>query len=131
MILLDTSFLVGYFQKGDVHHQKAIALRNTLRSDQDDLQIPLAIFEELMTVITNKVGSEEAVLLGKYLLSEQSPLSIIPFSEQHFSKTWQTFQKLSPHTFSFVDCLLITLSKQYQCPVLTFDKALTSVLSSH
>lgn len=128
MILLDTSFLFGYYHEQDVHHVKAKEIAKTVGNN--DLSIPQAVFEELMTVTTNKIGSHQAVALGNLLLSPDYPIEIIPPSEGLFHASWQTFQKLSPHDFSFIDCLLITLSKQYQCPVLTFDKALSSALSS-
>ncbi|MDP2691605.1 MAG: PIN domain-containing protein [bacterium] len=126
MILLDTSFLYAFFQKNDVHHKKAVEL-----AGQKELNapiIPIEVFEELMTVITSRKSSQEAIKTGNFLFSEESPVEV---KEEHtpFEKVWQEFQQLSPHDLSYTDCVLITEAKRFGCDVLTFDKNILRTLN--
>ena len=126
MILLDTSFLYAYFQRKDVHHKEALKLAGQL--DGEQAGVPLEVLEELLTVITRKVSSEEAVRVGKTLITQDNPLQIIYPNEAIFYKTWELFRALSPHHFSMADCVLMTLADHFECEVFTFDRALEEEL---
>ncbi len=122
MTLLDSSFLYAYYRNHDVHH--GMAVEQAFQYQNESAHIPLEIFEELITLIGRKQGSDEAVKIGKLLLSEKSAVHILSMIPSQFLKTWQLFQTLSPYSLSYVDCLLITLAREYQCSILTFDKAI-------
>ncbi len=124
MILLDTSFLYAYFQEKDVHHKEALKLAKQL--DGNQAGVPLEVIEELLTVITRKVSSEEAVRVGKTLITQDSPIQIIYPSEIIFKNTWKLFGELSPHHFSITDCVLMTLAQHFECSIFTFDLAIKS-----
>ena len=126
MVLLDTSFLIAYFRKEDVHH--ASALKWIPRLDEDRPYIPFSVFQELLTVLTYKLSSEEAIQIGDLLLSADSPAQILKLDEGYFKETVGLFRKLIPHRFSYVDVLLIFLHRELEIPVLTFDKKLEKIL---
>ncbi len=129
MILLDTSFLYGYFQENDIHHKKACASAQEFFPHGQS--IPQEILEEFISLVAKRSGSEEAITLGQILLGSESPVEILPRKENDFKRVWRLFQTLSPHTLSYADCLLITLAREYQCPILTFDKAIVEVMKNN
>ena len=80
-----------------------------------------------MTVVTRKISSEDAIIWGKILLDPRSPMELLKTADNVFRNAWANFQTLNPHSFSFVDCILIALSKELSCPIFTFDEALKQV----
>ncbi len=129
MILLDTSFLYAYFQREDVHHKEALKLAK--QADENQVGMPLEILEELLTVITRKISSEEAIKVGSTLIHSDSPIQVLYPNEEQFKRAWTTFRARSPHRFSFPDCVLLTLANHFAWPVFTFDKILKEQISKN
>jgi predicted nucleic acid-binding protein len=127
MILLDTSFLYAYFQERDVHHREA--LKWAAQLDEERGFVPVEVFQELVTVITYKVSSKEAIRVGQLLSAKNSPIQLVASDEELFRKVWLKFSSLHPHALSFVDCLLITLAENFSCPIFTFDKKILAMRS--
>ncbi len=127
MVLLDTSFLLAYFWEGDFHHSKA--LKATSHFEEYTPFIPVGVFQELLTVLTYKASSEEALQVSRILLGPNPPAQILRLDENYFEETVKLFQELHPHRFSYVDLSLIALSRDLDVPVLTFDKALNVILA--
>jgi len=126
MILLDTSFLFALFQKTDSNHAAAVKLATAINNDHPVM--PVEVFQELITVITNKVYSQAAIKVGEILLASDSPIGIIHSKPPRFQTVWLNFKELQLHTFSYVDCLLYTLAHELECTVCTFDKTLAQQL---
>lgn len=127
MTILDTSFLFAFFHQEDAFHKEAITQAQKKDRDQT-VAIPLEVFEELITVVCRKKGTEAAIKIGKFLLHEISPVQILSPIPMQFLKTWNQFQVIAPHHLSYVDCLLLVLAKEHGCHILTFDKAITERL---
>ena len=125
MVILDTSFLFAYFNKKDTNHKKAVLLASEL--DNYTALLPVEVFEELMTVITYKISSKEAAKVGELLLGHDSPVKLMHSDKKTFDLSWKFFQSLEPHKFSFIDCILITLAKEFQCQIFTFDKKMDKI----
>lgn len=125
MVILDTSFLFAYFNKKDTNHKKAVLLASELNNYTAFL--PVEVFEELMTVITYKISSKEAVKVGQLLLDYDSPVKFMHSDEKTFKLSWKLFQDMGTHKFSFIDCILITLAKEFQCQIFTFDKKMDKI----
>ena len=129
MIILDTSFLFAYFQSTDVHHKKALEYAKNL--DNEKILLPYDILKELITVITYKISSEEALKVLDALTVKDSPIELLHIDDIMNEQSLKLFKELSPHKFSFIDVLLIYLSKTFNCKVLTFDKVLMDKLSTN
>lgn len=128
MMIFDTSFLYAYFEDTDVHHKKAKTLMKELYGKTPLL--PIEVFEELMTVTSRKLSSEDAAIWGRVILSPDSPIELLKKADNIFQNAWAIFQRLSPHEFSFTDCTLIALSRELSCPILTFDKNLKEAVDA-
>ena len=128
MTLLDTSFIYAFFKVTDIHHKEAVKIaKNPLFGKPIIL---ISVLEELITLNTRKGGSPETINLINKIISRKDDIIFLENKPETFQKTWNTFQKHSPHNFSYVDCLLITLSKELRCPVLTFDLKLNKILGT-
>jgi predicted nucleic acid-binding protein len=127
--LLDTSFIYAYFQHSDIHHKEAVQKAKDPNFGKP--VIPYAILQELINIINRKQDSKETIRVIDNILANEELIIFIEPQTQHFQRTWQTFQKLSPHHLSYVDCLLITLAEELECTVLTFDKNLQKVLNQN
>ena len=125
--MLDTSFIYAFFYEKDFHHKDVIQTLKKL--DGEILFTPIEVVQELLTVVTRKFSSEEAIKIGKLIMSEDSWILIFKSHEADFEHGWKVFQKMSPHKFSFVDSLLIGIAKNGDNSVLTFDKEILKVLS--
>lgn len=131
MIVLDTSFLYAFFQKEDKHHKKAGEIAKII-ADEELIFIPIEVVEELVTVVTYRKSSEVAIKIANILLDPKSAIGIVNTHEIVFDEAWTTFQKLNPHKFSFVDCVLISMTKNSDdTKLITFDKALAEAVKSH
>ncbi len=127
MVLLDTSFIYAFFNEVDEFHGIA---RNLMQNiEEEPIFISFLVYQELMTLMMSRFSSEKAILLADTLFSENSSLQILKMDEEFFEDTQALFQKLSPHTFSFVDVSLMVLAQNLEAKVLTFDKKLAEALA--
>ncbi len=127
MIIIDTSYIIAFFSEKDFHHKKAVEFISQL---DEDLFAPIEVIQELMTTLSRKVSSLYAVKVASSIL-ENNSINIINSHELVFDKAFDTFKKLNPHKFSFVDCVLISLAKNSDATILTFDKDLLKAVSQH
>lgn len=125
MVITDTSFLYAFFNKADFHHKDALSLNK--KFEDEVLFAPIEVIEELLTSITRKVSSDSAVRVVKDIFDNEA-VTILSSNDFVFDKGWETFKKLSPHKFSFVDCMLISIAKESEATVLTFDKEIQKAL---
>jgi predicted nucleic acid-binding protein len=126
MVLLDTSFIYAFFNEVDEFHGLA---RDLLKDvENEPMFVSFLVYQELMTLMMSRFSSEKALLLSDTLFSENSSLQILKMDEEFFEDSKTLFQKLSPHTFSFVDVSLMVLAKHLEAKVLTFDKKLAEAV---
>lgn len=126
MILLDSSFLFAYLQESDTNHQQALSDAKKVR--EESLIMPQDILKELVTLICYKISSSEAIKVYKLFTMENSPIIILDNHESDLHKCLNLFEELSPHKISYVDCLLIYLSKKLNAKVLSYDKKLNKYI---
>lgn len=127
MIILDTSFLSAYFRKSDFHHEKAISLAE--KYQDETMIISFLVFQELISHINRKSGNEMAISVAQQLLSGGANIEIYKVDEAFMEEVMVLFERLKPHTFSYIDVSLIHLSREFEIPVLTFDKELEVALA--
>jgi len=119
MLLVDTSFLFAYFFSEDSCHERALEVAHRIK--MEELYLIQNVFEEMVTLVGYRTDSKEAVRIGKILLNPSYPFRLMASSDVERQKAWQLFQEFSPHKLSFIDVMLITLAKEYECPIVTFD----------
>lgn len=128
MVILDTSFLFALFIKEDEFHEKASVLAR--QQEGQLLACSFLVFQELMTLLMSKIGSAAAIKIGKDLLDSSSSVQFLRMDEESFEDTWSLFETIGTHKLSFVDVSLITLAKNLDAKVLTFDQGLEKALAS-
>ena len=126
MILLDTSFIVAYLNTADQNHGKAMAINEKLdRGDHGAVAITDFIFDEVMTVMLNKIkDARKASSEGDKLLGMQ----FFKVDAFVFERTREIFKNQTGHRLSFTDCSTIAVSEIHAIPKLaTFDEEFKKV----
>ena len=132
MIILDTSFIVAYYNQNDVHHAKAATLWQKLVQTDDgpQLLLPEYVVIELGTVLLRRVGLPQAYELLS-LLREADDLRWVPcepwldvaFQRFNHQQSLQTTRPLS-----LVDCVLVEMAlEQPEASIATFDAGFKDV----
>ena len=125
MVVLDSSFLIAYYNKKDVHHEKARTQMAGLMAGTWGSGLLLEyVFVEVTTVLLLKAGLGLAKEVAGILLETQEIESIS--CSGFFRETLERFQKQSG-TLSFTDASIVTAAHRYaQGKVLTFDQGILS-----
>ncbi len=127
MILLDTSFLIAYFNQRDENHQKAINLvKNIVDQKFGSLCTTDYIFNETVTVSLIRMKSlERAKSIGIILLKA---LEMIQIGEDVFLEAWKIFQSQRGTRFGFTYCTTIAAMRYGGINnIATFDKDFTKI----
>ncbi|QQR54682.1 type II toxin-antitoxin system VapC family toxin [Candidatus Peregrinibacteria bacterium] len=127
-MILDTSFIFAYFNSVDSLHKKA---RHIFKSSAEEPHfVSFLVYQELLTLMTSRFSSKEAIQLSEILLSEDSGIQLLKMDEEYFEESVALFEELSPHKLSFVDISLLVLAKNLEAKVLTFDERLVRALNA-
>ena len=117
MIVLDTSFIVSYFNTRDQNHLKAVKL---MKKIHEPLCITDYIFGEVVTVSLIRLKSlDRASKIGNVLLKS---LKIINVEKTSFDNAWNLFCKQKETVLSFTDCTTISVMLENDIEkIATFD----------
>jgi len=122
MIILDTSFLIAFYNKRDSRHEKALKIFDEITNDK--LVISDYIFDEIVTFLRAKVPWI-AIEVGENILEN---LDIIRVNDEDFRTAWELFNKFNK--LSFTDCTTLSLSKRLKIKrLVTFDQALSNAFA--
>lgn len=126
-LVLDTSFLVAFYNRDDVHHEAAVpVMERFLTGDLGTGLLLEYVFMEVVTVLHAKLGLAEAVRVGELLLAARE-LTFVPCSDR-FLATLETFRAQSDRGLSFADAAIVTMARLHPPGrVATFDRALGAV----
>lgn len=121
MILLDTSFIVSYFNFRDENHKKALKIFDEIsRLKYGEAVISDYIFDELATILFIRLKNFLKVV---NVCSDMKNLIKFKISEEFFDETWNFFSSQEGTKFSFTDCSSIALMEKEEINYLaTFDK---------
>lgn len=115
MIILDSNIWIALLHRSDSQHKKAKDLFHSLKGP---VLIPDFILSEVCTVLTQLAGK---FLANQFLdlAMENNEALIFQLELKEFHETIFFYQKYSRNDLSFIDVMLLYLSKQYS--VETFD----------
>ncbi len=116
-MIVDTSFLVSFFVKEDINHEKAV---NIIKELDEDLVIPITVLGETFTVLNYKKGIDFALKTIE-LLTNSRNISIYYFDEDEFDEIFDIVRKLSLK-LSFEDYSIVYLARLRNESLLCFDK---------
>jgi len=125
MIMLDTSFVVAYFNTRDQNHDSAIKTAKILARQNHELYVTDYLFGEIVTVSLVRLKNlEKATHIGKIILEY---CNLIHVDKEIFDHAWKIFseQKLR---LSFVDCTtIVAMKSQKMQQIATFDNDFNNV----
>ena len=124
-ILVDASVFCAYANARDVHHKNAKNLIEDIVSRKYGSGLTTDyIFDETVSVVLRKSSKNNAVNIGKLLLSSEIFLARI--DELLFQKAWSLFQ--AANNLSFTDCTSVAFMQTFGIKkIATFDKGFTSL----
>ena len=107
MILVDSSFLVAFFNKDDAQHDKAIENMKKLDEDQEEFLITEQVLGETATVLLYRNGLDAAKL---FLEFSKEKCIIQDWSDKDFAGALEIFENQTLQ-LSYVDSTLVHLAK--------------------
>jgi predicted nucleic acid-binding protein len=122
MIVLDSSFLVAYHNRRDVHHGAAAAAMERLVANEWGPALLLEyVFLEVVTVLLARRGLEVAVHVATVLLGARD-VEFVPSSDM-FLDVMETFRAQRHGRLSFTDAAIVTAARRRDARfVATFDR---------
>ena len=127
MILLDTSFVVAFYNQSDAHHAEASpAFHRLLEGEWGDILLLEYVFLEIMTVLAVRRDLPTAVSVGEILLGARE-IEFVPCS-QYFLETYQVFREQQITRLSFADAAIVAVARDRSAKAIaTFDRDFRSV----
>jgi predicted nucleic acid-binding protein len=111
LIVLDSSFVIGFYNERDAHHKTARALMNQFLAGTWGKGLLLEyVLLEVMTVLLMRRDLTVATRVGQILL-EAAELEFVPCSD-FFSATMRRFAAQTNTGLSFVDCAIATIAEK-------------------
>lgn len=127
MIVLDSSFLIAYYNSRDVHHAQAARMMIQLIGGKWAQGLLLEyVFLETVTVLRARLDVKVAATVGTTLLNARE-IDFVPCSEI-FSDAFDTFRRDRSHGLSFVDAAIVYVARRNSPGlVATFDEDFRSL----
>jgi predicted nucleic acid-binding protein len=122
MIVLDSSFLVAYHNRRDVHHAAAAATMERLVAGEWGPALLLEyVFLEVVTVILARRGLDIAVRVATILLQARE-VEFVPSSDL-FLDVMETFRMQRHGRLSLTDAAIVTVARNRDARfIATFDR---------
>jgi predicted nucleic acid-binding protein len=122
VILLDSSFLIAYYNTRDVHHAAAARTMVQFLGGKWGQGLLLEyVFLETVTVLRARRDLKVATTVGTILL-EANEVDFVPCSEI-FIDAFDTFRRDRSHDLSFVDAAIVAVARENSPGfVATFDE---------
>jgi predicted nucleic acid-binding protein len=123
LIVVDTSFVVALYNERDAHHRDAAEVGRRLVAGEWGRGLLLEyVFVEVTTVVLARRRLETATLVARTLLRSRE-LDFVACSDI-FPDVLETFTQQGSGTLSFTDAAILTVARQRDAAVATFDRAL-------
>jgi predicted nucleic acid-binding protein len=122
VIVLDSSFLIGFHNERDAHHQAALTLMDRFLAGEWGKGLLLEyIFLEIVTVLLVRRDHAVAVRVGRILL-DAAELEFVPCSDV-FLETFQNFSTQAGTTLNFADAAILGVARgRADGLILSFDE---------
>ena len=107
-IFVDSNFFISLSNLEDSQHKRAVRIKKKVISQHCCIVITNLIFLEIVTVLSQRTGRQEAISLGEELLSDES-VKVIHINPKLHNLSWKVFKEVSRKNTSFVDCSSIAV----------------------
>ena len=127
MIVLDSSFLIAYYNKRDAHHAEAArTMVRLVSAEWGRAQLLEYVFIETVTVLRGRLGLDGALAAGDALL-DADDVDFVPCSDV-FPDALTTFRREGAD-LSFTDAAIVTVARRDRKGyVATFDRDFRSTI---
>ncbi len=127
MVVLDSSFLIAYHNRRDVHHAAAAGVMGQLAGGARGPALLLEyVLLEVLTVLLARRGLEVATTVGDLLLHARD-VEFVPCSDI-FLAALETFRTQRTGALSFTDAAIVTVARAMAGGVVaTFDRDLSGL----
>ena len=116
-ILVDTSALIAFFVKIELHHKTA---KDYVAKHLSQEWIVLeTVFDETVTWFRARISSQASIQVGEVLRIEHKYLHLSDYDDD---AVWEAFKKYDDKQWSYTDCSLLVMSQRLSIPnVFAFD----------
>lgn len=125
MKILDSSVIISIFRQQEKNHKKAIQIFTS----NEKFLIPEYVIAEVLTVLKMREGLETANKCYDFM-SNTKDVEITPIENIIFNKALTYFSQ-NKNNLSFIDTILLILSKENQLELISFDKDLQKAIKRH
>ena len=127
MIVLDSSFLIGFYNERDAHHARASTLMDRFLAGIWGRGLLLEyVFLEITTVLLLRRNLSTATRVGHILLDAEE-LEFVPCSDL-FVETMESFTNQTDTRLSFTDAAIANVTRRHaDGQILTFDEEFRKV----
>ncbi len=131
MLILDSSLLIAYHNRNDVHHAAASQIMGDLVNGEYEGALLLEyVFLEVVTVLLARRGLAAATSVADKLLAARE-VEFVPCSDL-FNDALETFRAQKRTTLSFTDAALVAVARQRKgSSIATFDKDFRRIEGIH
>ncbi len=127
MIVLDSSFLIAFHNRRDVHHAAAAsAMEALLHGDFGRLMLIEYVFVEVVTVLLARRGHRTALDVAEILLDAEET-DFVPCSEL-FPAALREFRTRAATGLSFADAAIVAAARRHGARfIATFDEGFRGI----
>ena len=127
MIVLDSSFLIAFHNRRDVHHAAAAsAMESLLRGEFGRLLLIEYVFLEVVTVLLARRGHQAALDVAENLL-EAEEVEFLPCSDL-FQAALREFRTRRAARLSFADAAIVAAAQRHGAEfIATFDEGFRGI----
>lgn len=123
-LILDTSFLVSYYNSRDENHVKAEELMKKI-DDKFEVIISDYVFGECCTVLLMRLKDLKKTL---EICNAIKNLEMIRVDDSAFERAWEIFKEQKQTKMSFTDCSTVALMEMNGIKnIVTFDEDFNKV----
>lgn len=121
----DATFLVALFNKGDAHHEEAVATMARVAKEggaSPPLVLTDYVFDEVITTVLYKTRRHDRAATAGRMLRESRGARMVTVSSPTFERAWELFLDRKDKMWSFTDCTSFTVMEEVGLRMaLTFD----------
>lgn len=99
-LFFDTSAVYAYINRKDPDHEK---VKGLITGYKDKLVITNYIFDEVITLVSSRIGHETAVRIGE-ILRHSPQIETVWISSSDERDAWKLFADRKDKDYSFTDC---------------------------
>lgn len=127
MIVLDSSFLIAFYNRRDAHHAAAAsAMDSLLRGDFGRLVLIEYVFLEVVTVLLARRGHRTALDVADILLDAEE-VDFLPCSDL-FRDALREFRTRGAARLSFADAAIVAAAQRHGAEfIATFDEGFRGI----